>query len=234
MSFLRLLGAAGVLLLVLASPAAAHKRHHHHHHKPKDVNVQLLALNDFHGNLQTATTGGIRLDPPTTPPTSKPAGGAAILATYLRELRRGHRNSLTVAAGDLIGGSPLLSALYHDEPTIEALNLLGLSVSSVGNHEFDEGATELKRMQRGGCHPTDGCQDGTGFEGAAFRYLAANVIKKTNGRPFFPPYAIRRVQGKKIGFIGMTLEGTPQIVAPSGISNLSFLDEAETANRYAR
>jgi 5'-nucleotidase len=222
-----------VLLLVLASPAAAHKRHHHHHHK-KDVKVQLLSFNDFHGNLQTTTTGGIRLDPPTTPPTSKPAGGAAILATYLRELRRGHRNSLTVAAGDLIGGSPLLSALYHDEPTIEAMNLLGLSVSSVGNHEFDEGAAELKRMQRGGCHPTDGCQDGTGFAGAAFRYLAANVIKKTNGKPFFPPYAIRRVQGKKIGFIGMTLEGTPQIVAPSGISNLSFLDEAATANRYAR
>jgi 5'-nucleotidase len=219
MSFLRLLGAAGVLLLVLASPAAAHKRHHHHH-KPKDVKVQLLSFNDFHGNLQTSTTGGIRVDPPTTPATFKPAGGAAILATYLRELRRDPRNSLTVAAGDLIGGSPLLSALYHDEPTIEAMNLLGLSVSSVGNHEFDEGAAELKRMQRGGCHPTDGCQDGTGFDGARFRYLAANVIKKTNGKPFFPPYAIRRVQGKKIGFIGMTLEGTPQIVAPSGISNL--------------
>jgi len=104
MSFLRLLGAAGALLLVLASPAAAHKRHHHHHNH-KDVTVQLLSFNDFHGNLQTSTAGGIRLDPPTTPPTSKPAGGAAILATYLRELRRGHRNSLTVAAGDLIGGA---------------------------------------------------------------------------------------------------------------------------------
>jgi 5'-nucleotidase len=231
MSILRLLGAAGVLLVALASPAAAHKRHHHPN--PNDVKVQLLSFNDFHGHLQTSTTGGIRIDPPTTPPTSKPAGGAAILATYLRELRRGHRNSLTVAAGDLIGGSPLLSALYHDEPTIEALNLLGLSVTSVGNHEFDEGAAELKRMQTGGCHPTDGCQDGTGFDGAAFKYLAANVIDKTDAKPFFRPYAIRRVEGKKIGFIGMTLEGTPQIVAPSGISNLSFLDEAATANRYA-
>ncbi len=128
MSFLRLLGAAGVLLLVLASPAAAHKRHHHHHHKPKDVKVQLLALNDFHGNLQTTTTGGIR--PPTPAGQDAPppiaAGGAGILGSYLRELRRGHRNSLTVAAGDLIGASPLLSALYHDEPTIEAMNLLGL------------------------------------------------------------------------------------------------------------
>src|SRR3954447_25045970 len=110
MSFLRLLGAAGALLLVLASPAAAHKRHHHHHHKPKDVNVQLLALNDFHGALQTTTTGGIR------PPAPAAAGGAGILGSYLQQLRTGHRNSLTVAAGDLIGASPLLSALYHDEP----------------------------------------------------------------------------------------------------------------------
>jgi 5'-nucleotidase len=242
MSFLRLLGAAGALLLVLASPAAAHKRHHHHHHKHKDVKVQLLALNDFHGNLQTSTTGGIRLDPPPVQPappapqlpTSRPAGGAAILGSYVRELERGHRNSLFVAAGDLIGASPLVSALYHDEPTIEAMNLLGLDLSSVGNHEFDEGEAELKRMQRGGCNPTDGCQTGHTFRGANFKYLAANVVRKDNAKTLFRPYAIRRFQGKKIGFIGMTLEGTPSIVSPSGISNLSFLDEAATANRYAR
>ncbi len=234
---LRLLGAAGALLLVLASPAAAHTRHHHHHHKPKDVKVQLLSINDFHGNLQTSTTGGIRPPNPTNqvpPPAALPAGGAAFLASYVRDLERKNRNSLTVAAGDLIGGSPLLSALYHDEPTIEAMNLIGLDLASVGNHEFDEGAAELKRMQRGGCHPVDGCKDGDGFAGADFRYLAANVIDKASGKPFFPPYAIRRFQGRKIGIIGMTLEGTPSIVAPAGISNLSFLDEAATANRYAR
>ena len=235
-SLLRLLGAAGVLALVLAGPAAAHKRyHHHHHHKPKDVKVQLLAINDFHGNLQTTTTGGIPITPkPAEAPFARNAGGAAVLGSYLRELEAKNRNTLTVAAGDLIGGSPLLSALYHDEPTIEAMNLLGLDLASVGNHEFDEGAAELKRMQRGGCHPTEGCKDGDGFAGAQFRYLAANVVNKLNAKPFFKPYAVRRFQGKKIGFIGMTLEGTPSIVAPAGISNLSFLDEAATANRYAR
>jgi 5'-nucleotidase len=236
MSFLRLLGAAGALLLVLASPAAAHKRHHHHHHKPKDVKVQLLALNDFHGALQTTTTGGIK-PPPTAEqpsPLAQPAGGAGIIGSYLQQLRKGHRNTLTVAAGDLIGASPLLSALYHDEPTIEAMNLLGLSLTSVGNHEFDEGEDELKRMQNGGCHPTDGCKDGTGFAGAKFNYLSANVIDTRTGKPFFKPYAIRRFQGKKVGFIGMTLEGTPGIVAPAGITHLKFADEADTANHYAR
>ena len=201
---------------------------------PKDVKVQLLAFNDFHGNIQTATTGGIRQPTATPQPPPLAAGGAAILASYVRQLQKGQRNSLVVAAGDMIGGSPLVSALYHDEPTIEALNQIGLDITSVGNHEFDEGEAELKRMQRGGCHPTDGCQTGHRFKGADFKYLAANVVHKDDASTLFKPYAIRKFQGKKIGFIGMTLEGTPQIVAPSGISNLNFLDEAATANRYAQ
>jgi 5'-nucleotidase len=233
MSNLRLLGAAGVLVLALASPAAAHQRHHHHQ-KPKDVNVQLLAFNDFHGNIQTSTTGGIRQPTATPQPPPVAAGGAAILASYVRQLQTGHRNSLVVAAGDMIGASPLVSALYHDEPTIEALNKIGLDITSVGNHEFDEGEAELKRMQRGGCHPDDGCDTGHKFRGANFKFLAANVVHKDDASTLFKPYAIRKFQGKKIGFIGMTLEGTPQIVAPSGISNLNFLDEAATANRYAK
>jgi len=230
MSTVRLLGAAGALALVLASPAAADKRGHHH--KPKTVKVQLLAFNDFHGNLQTTTTGGIRIDPATTPPSSRPAGGAAILGSYVRELERRNRNSLLVSAGDLIGASPLVSALYRDEPMIEAMNKIGLDLNAVGNHEFDDGEAELKRMQRGGCHEDE--EDCDGFEGADFKFLAANVVRKDNARTLFRPYAVRRFQGKKIGFIGMTLEGTPSIVAPSGIANLNFLDEAATANRYAK
>ena len=139
-----------------------------------------------------------------------------------------------MSAGDLIGASPLLSALFHDEPTIEAMNQIGLDLNAVGNHEFDEGAAELLRMQRGGCHPVDGCLDGTGFAGADFRFLAANVVREDTGRPLFRPYAIRSFDGIKVGFIGMTLEGTPDIVSPSGVAGLDFLDEAETANRYAR
>ena len=114
------------------------------------------------------------------------------------------------------------------------MNLLGLDLNAVGNHEFDEGEAELKRMQRGGCHPIDGCKDGHRFQGADFKFLAANVVRKDNAKTLFRPYVIRRFQGEKIGFIGMTLEGTPSIVSPAGIANLNFLDEAATANRYAR
>jgi 5'-nucleotidase len=137
-----------------------------------------------------------------------------------------------VSAGDLIGASPLLSALFHDEPTIEAMNKIGLDLNAVGNHEFDEGAAELQRMQRGGCHPVDGCLDGTGFGGARFDFLAANVANE-RGRTIFPAYAIEKFEGVKVGFIGMTLEGTPSIVSPSGVAGLEFLDEADSANRYA-
>ncbi|WFF01945.1 bifunctional metallophosphatase/5'-nucleotidase [Micromonospora sp. WMMD964] len=197
--------------------------------QPKPVDVTLLALNDFHGNLEppSGSSGTIA---------GQTAGGVEYLATHLAELRAAakKKNTITVAAGDLIGASPLLSAAFHDEPTIEALSMAGLDYASVGNHEFDEGAAELLRIQNGGCHPVDGCADGTPYRGAGFKYLSANAFKTATGKPLMAPYAIHRVQGVKVGFIGMTLEGTPQIVSQQGVAGLSFADEADTANRYAR
>jgi 5'-nucleotidase len=191
---------------------------------PATVNVQILAVNDFHGNLLPPSGSSGRVGPTQT------AGGAEYLATHIKNLRALNPNTVVVSAGDMIGASPLLSALFHDEPTIEAFNQIGLDFNAVGNHEFDEGATELLRMQNGGCHPVDGCQDGDDFAGASFQFLAANVVRKDNGKTLFPAYKIRSFGGAKIAFIGMTLEGTPLIVTPSGISNLNFLDEADTVN----
>ncbi|PYC71086.1 bifunctional metallophosphatase/5'-nucleotidase [Micromonospora arborensis] len=197
--------------------------------RPKPVDVSLLALNDFHGNLEppSGSSGTIA---------GQTAGGVEFLATHLAELRAAakKKNTITVAAGDLIGASPLLSAAFHDEPTIEALSMAGLDYASVGNHEFDEGAAELLRIQNGGCHPVDGCADGTPYRGAGFRYLSANAFKTATGKPLMAPYAIHKVQGVKVGFIGMTLENTPEIVSQQGVAGLSFADEADTANRYAR
>jgi 5'-nucleotidase len=152
------------------------------------------------------------------------------LATHIAALRAANPNTVVVSAGDMIGASPLLSALFHDEPTIEAFNLIGLDYNAVGNHEFDEGWAELVRMQEGGCHPVDGCLDGDDFAGASFRYLAANVVRDDNGKTIFPAYKMRSFAGAKVAFIGMTLEGTPSIVTPSGVAGLSFKDEADTVN----
>jgi 5'-nucleotidase len=195
------------------------------------VDLRILAINDFHGYLRPFA-GGIRIDDPAdkTKKITVPAGGAEHMATLVKELRAGRKNSIFVAAGDLIGASPFLSALFHDEPTIEALSLMGLEVASVGNHEFDEGKDELLRMQNGGCHPVDGCKGPHRFEGAKFRYLAASTIVKSTGKPLFPPYAIREFDGIPVAFIGLTLKGTEGIVSPVGIAGLEFRDEAETVN----
>ncbi|MER6595580.1 bifunctional metallophosphatase/5'-nucleotidase [Micromonospora purpureochromogenes] len=216
--------AAAALSTVAVNPSQAEAG-------PKPVDVKLLALNDFHGNLEppTGSSGTIA---------GQPAGGAEYLATQLAALRGAteeeQERTITVAAGDLIGASPLLSAAFHDEPTIESLTMAGLDFASVGNHEFDEGANELLRIQNGGCHPVDGCADGTPYTGAGFQYLSANAFKTATGQPLLPPYAVKKVAGVKVGFIGMTLEGTPQIVSQEGVAGLTFSDEAETANKYAR
>src|SRR5688572_25569853 len=155
------------------------------------VNVQILALNDFHGNLEPPLGSSGRIG-------TTNAGGVEYLATHINNLRATNPNTVVVSAGDLIGASPLLSALFHDEPTIEAFNEMGLDFNAVGNHEFDEGWDELVRMQEGGCHPVDGCQDGDDFAGADCEFLAANVVRKDNGKTIFLGYKVRSFDVAKI------------------------------------
>ena len=239
----KLLALLTVLAAVLVLPGAAAA-------KPeagKETRVQLLAVNDLHGHLAPNTPGTIQVgccnpvlnsSGVQTGWTQKtvPAGGIAYLATHIKALRATNPNTITVGAGDMIGASPLVSALFHDEPTIEALNKVGMDVSGVGNHEFDEGVDELLRMQYGnqnggdGCHPVDGCQDGTPFGGSLFQYLAANVFYAGTDDTILPPYEIREVDNAKIAFIGLTFEGTPTVVTPSAVEGLEFRPEVATVN----
>ncbi|MEV6435318.1 bifunctional metallophosphatase/5'-nucleotidase [Streptomyces anulatus] len=234
-------GLATVGALVAAMPAGAHDRGNGHGHgnghKPRTVDVQLLSFNDLHGNLEppAGSAGNVSETQPDGTVKAIPAGGVEYLATSLRTARKGNPYSVTAAGGDMVGASPLLSGLFHDEPTIEALNGLDLDVTAVGNHEFDEGAAELARLQNGGCHPVEGCYEkGKKFKGADFPYLAANVTKEKTGRPLLKPYTVWKKNGVKIGFIGVTLEGTPDIVTANGVKGLKFHDEVETINKYAR
>ncbi|OKJ99389.1 5'-nucleotidase [Streptomyces sp. CB03234] len=230
-------GLATVGALVAALPAGADDGVRTAAHTGRTVDVQLLSFNDLHGNLEppAGSSGQVthRHEDGTT--TKIDAGGVEYLATHLRTAREGNPYSVTAAAGDMIGGSPMLSGLFHDEPTVEALNKLKLDVSSVGNHEFDEGARELARMQNGGCHPTGGCyEEGKTFPGAAFPYLAANVTDEKTGKPILDPYFVWEKDGVKVGFIGVTLEGTPNIVTAEGVKGLKFGDEVETINKYTK
>ncbi|GAA2427431.1 bifunctional metallophosphatase/5'-nucleotidase [Streptomyces macrosporus] len=218
-----------------ATPDAASGGHGKHH--GRTVDLQVLAINDFHGNLEppTGSSGRVTHQHPDGTTEQIDAGGVEYLATALREARKGHSHSMTVAPGDIVGASPLLSGLFHDEPTIEAMNALDMDVVGVGNHEFDEGAAELKRLQKGGCHPEDGCYaEGRVFEGADFPILAANVVDEKTGKPLMAPYTIKKTKGVAVGFIGVTLEGTPDIVSAEGVKGLKFLDEAETIDKYTK
>ncbi|MFF0578399.1 bifunctional metallophosphatase/5'-nucleotidase [Streptosporangium saharense] len=220
---------------------------------PRTVPVRLLALNDFHGNLEPPTGSSGRMVDENG--ATVDAGGAAYVATHLKQLT--DRNTLKVAQGDLIGASPLLSAAYHDEPSVEFLGKIGVTASAVGNHEFDEGYTELRRIMYGGCHPTDGCSPAGRWKGARYSYLGANVLfrkpgggaeqealaafggqdsgslralLKGYGIPALPPVAVRWVNGVPVGFIGLVTQSTPGIVTSEGIKDLRFADEVKAAN----
>lgn len=202
------------------------------------VVIKLIAFNDFHGHI----------NPPTSPTRLQPeneggralelsTGGIVYLSTLIAQLKAQNPLHAVVGAGDMIGGSPLISTLFHHEPAIELLGKAGLEFTSVGNHEFDAGRDELLRMQNGGCHAgggSDTCVNGT-FAGAQFKYLAANVIDQQTGKPLFPGYAIKEftlANGHKLpmAFIGLVLRDAPNVITASGIAGLSFTDEADAAN----
>ncbi|MFF7735960.1 5'-nucleotidase C-terminal domain-containing protein [Streptomyces sp. NPDC007984] len=219
-----------------ASAGEEHRKGGHGHGHGRYQDVQLLSFNDLHGNLEppAGSSGRVTEHQPDGTTKTIDAGGVEYLATHLRQARKGEKYSITAAGGDMVGASPLISGLFHDEPTIEALNKLDLDVTSVGNHEFDEGARELARLQKGGCHPKDGCYTDKKFKGADFPYLAANVLDEKTRKPILKPYWVWKKNGVKVGFIGVTLEGTPDIVSAEGVKGLSFKDEVETINKYAK
>ncbi|MEW4449267.1 bifunctional metallophosphatase/5'-nucleotidase [Qipengyuania sp. JC766] len=202
------------------------------------VKVGIIGLNDFHGNLQPVSRP-FEIDDAT----EVQAGGAAYLASAIDALRARQENTLVISAGDLISASPLVSSLFLDEPTVGAMNRMGLDFNAVGNHEFDRGWRELKRLAEGGCAKLtmrEPCAVEPDYAGAQFGFLAANVLaapEVSQDGTLFPGTAIRRFgTGKRevaIGIIGLTLEGTPGLVTPQGIEGLTFADEAETINAAA-
>jgi len=205
------------------------------------INIKIVGFNDYHGNLQSPGTFGVNT---LVPAANRPAvGGAEYMAAYVASMKAVNPNTVVVGAGDLIGATPLISALFFDEPAVETLNKIGLDFSAVGNHEFDKGKDELRRLQNGGCKvPQDpnSCKGfgssapGT-FDGAKFKWLAANVVETATGKALLPAYGVKSFVGDngtlvRVAFIGMTLKGTPGIVTPTGVAGLTFNDEAASVN----
>jgi 5'-nucleotidase len=234
-SLLRRAAAVGLGALLVGSlgVTSAQAGGRHHPTPPpsaKPIDVRVIGFNDLHGNLEppSGSSGRIVDDNGVT---VDGVGGAAYFATRIKQLRGEVENSFVVSAGDSIGASPLPSALFHDEPTIDVLNAIGVKAMAVGNHEFDEGYKELLRIQRGGCHPVDKCQFDDPYRGAKFPILGANVIFAKSGLPALLPFTVIRSGGANIGVIGITLEGLPDVVIADGIKGLRFGDEVRAIDR---
>jgi 5'-nucleotidase len=215
------------------------REHDRHGRSLKPFRVKIIAFNDYHGNLESPGTFGVNTG---VPAALRPAvGGAEYLAAYAARLKAQNPLNVVVGAGDFVGASPMISGLFFDEPAVETLNKIGLEFNAVGNHEFDKGPAELKRLQNGGCKLTKGLPEpnsckGLGssvpgtFDGAKFKWLSANVFETATGGTLLPPYGIKTFHGAKVAFIGMTLRATPALVSPTGVAGLEFRDEADTAN----
>lgn len=199
---------------------------------PAPVDVNIAALNDFHGNLlpsplqyaDSAAPGGqVRLK----------AGGLGPLSGALAELRQQDPQLLLIGAGDMVGGSPPISSMWADEPTLQALHSLGLKFSTVGNHELDHGKAELMRQIQGGCQSErseQACQFDKDFKGAGFSYISANLIDQQTGKPLFASYRIEQAHGARIAFVGATLRDVGNYVSATSMQGLSTIDEAQAIN----
>ncbi|WP_194724683.1 bifunctional metallophosphatase/5'-nucleotidase [Noviherbaspirillum malthae] len=203
------------------------------------VSIKIIGFNDYHGHLESPGTYGATS---AVPAAERPAvGGADFLAAHVAMLKRRNPLNVVVGAGDFVGASPLISAAFHDEPAVETLNRIGLEFNAVGNHEFDKGVGELLRLQNGGCKMTENQTDANScrgasvgtpvpFEGAKFKWLSANVLSSSTGKPLLPAYGVKTFNDVKVAFIGMTLKATPTLVTPTGVAGLEFRDEAQTVN----
>jgi 5'-nucleotidase len=176
--------------------------------KNSEVEIQLLGINDFHGQINTTkTVDGVEM------------GRADYLATNMYERASENKNTLMVHAGDVVGASAPVSALFNDEPTIEILNEIGFDVGTVGNHEFDDGADECERLVN---------------EVADFPYTVSNVVYEGTNKTIFPSYYVKRVSGVKIGFVGVVIKDTENIVMPEAIEDIEFLDEIDSVNKSVK
>jgi 5'-nucleotidase len=208
---------AGVFM-VSSKPAARNIPINTKKDKNRFIQVQLLGINDFHGQLDTTRKFN-----------GRKVGGVEYLSAYLNQKKKENKNTILVHAGDMVGGSPPISSFLQDEPTIEVLNKMGFDYGTLGNHEFDRGVNEMMRLIQGGNNQKTGY-----FSGANFPYICANVIDDNTGKTILPPYSIKNINGVPIGFIGVVIKDTPKIAPPNKTDGVKFIDEVKAINNSVK
>ncbi|MDR2997489.1 MAG: ExeM/NucH family extracellular endonuclease, partial [Microbacterium sp.] len=166
------------------------------------ISIDIATINDFHGRIEADGA----------------AGGAAVLAGAIKQVRDANPNTVFAAAGDLVGASTFTSFILDDNPTIDALNAAGLDVSATGNHEFDQGWEDLRdRIQ----------------QRADWEYINSNVFLKGTDTTALAPSWVKDVDGVKVGFVGAVTEELDSLVSPEGIKDLDVRDIAASVNKAA-
>ena len=181
---------------------------------PTTAEIQILGTNDFHGRIQNDAASA--------------SAGAGVLAGAVKQLRVANPNTVFAAAGDLIGASTFESFIAKDKPTIDALNEAGLDVSSVGNHEFDQGYDDLVNRVMADYDAED-----NPYGGAEWKYLGANVKFRDSGDPALDGTWIKEMDGVQVGFVGAVTEHLNELVSPGGISEIEVTDIVDATNDAA-
>ena len=170
------------------------------------VDFSVTNITDFHGHLSSQETDA---------PDANSEMGAAKLKALIDYVNQDQEYIMTTS-GDNVGGSAFVSAIADDEPTLDVLNILGVDVSAVGNHEFDRGYDDLL---------------GRIAENSDYPLLGANVT--LNGEPMLDASYVQEIDGVKVGFVGTVTTLTKNKVAPSAVEGVEFSDPVEATNKEA-
>ena len=170
------------------------------------VHLQILAVSDWHGQLDPLSIQNVGN-----------VGGAGTISTYWQRDRIGKPNTLTLTAGDAFGASPPLASFFDEEPAVKAMNLMGFTADTFGNHNFDKGVVHLQRM----------------IDLAEFDYVSANLRNVESNLSGVDPWRLYHVDGVKVAVIGITNPEATELVFPGSFGTIELLDAATVANKRA-
>jgi 2',3'-cyclic-nucleotide 2'-phosphodiesterase (5'-nucleotidase family) len=178
--------------------------------------VTILDISDYHGQLTPLSEVADTVGPAFS------IGGSAFLKPWFDMYRAEASNgSLVIAAGDSVGATPPISSFFGDTPTIEVMNMMGIGLDGLGNHNFDRGQAYLRN---------------TLIPLANFPYVSANVVDANGNTP--AEWSKSKVftgtfGGVKVGFVRFSNDDLPTLINPTGLPPFHVENSTTAVNAEA-